>query len=146
MKKIIAREFLYFIGTILLLVLAYAYFFLYNVFQENKISKISNDLVILNNQYESFLSRPLKVKNPDITQEKLDDFASYIIQNPNESRERILELIIEFENDTTLLKALYDYAATTQAQKYKNKKEQNLKFPEFFIKTNLCSPFSINLN
>ena len=89
--------------------------------------------MILDNHYQSFLSRPLKVKNPEITQEKLDDFANFIIENPNVSQKYMYELIIELENDSILLKALYDYSATTQAKKYKYKKEQNLKFPEFFV-------------
>ena len=132
-KKIIAREFLYFLGSLLFLVVVYACFILYNVFQENKIAKFGNDLDILNKQYQIFLSRPLQVKNPNITQEKLDDLANFIIKNPNVTKKNIYDIIIEIENDSILLNAIYDYAATTQAHKYKNKKEQNLKFPEFFV-------------
>lgn len=132
-KKIIAREFLYFIGTFLLLALICCCFLICNVFQENRIIKIGNDLAPLNNQYQSFLSRPLKTKKTDITQEKLDDFANFLIENPNATQKYIYDIIIELENDSSLLNALADYAATTKAHKYKFRKEQNLKFPEFFI-------------
>lgn len=132
-KKIIAREFLFFIGAFLFLAITYGCLLLNNVYQERRIQNITNKLDELNIKHKSFLSRPLKVKNPEITQDKLDDFADFLIENPNTTQKFIYDIIIELENDSTLLKALYDYAAATEAQKYKHKKEQNLKFPEFFV-------------
>lgn len=132
-KKIIAREFLYFLGTLLFLAIIYGCFLIYNVYQENRIVKIGNDISLLNNQYHIFLSRPLKVKNKDITQDKLDDFANFITENPNATTKYVYELIPELNNDSMLLQSLADYAATTAAHKYKYKKEQNVKFPEFFV-------------
>jgi hypothetical protein len=132
-KKVIAREFLFFIGAILFVAMIYGCLILNNVYQERRQQSITNKLYELNIKYKNFLSRPLKVKNPDISQDKLDDFANFLIENPNATQKYIYDIIIELENDSTLLKALYDYAATTQAQKYKYKKEQNLKFPEFFV-------------
>jgi hypothetical protein len=132
-KKIIAREFLFIIGAILFLTMTYGCFLLNNIYQERQRDGITKKLTDLNINQKNFLSRPLKVKNPDITQDKLDDFANFLIENPNVTQEYIYDIIIELENDSTLLKALYDYAATSQAKKYKYKKEQNLKFPEFFV-------------
>jgi len=123
--KVIAREFLFFIGAILFLAMTYGCLLLNNLYQERLIENITNKLHELNIKHKSFLSRPLKVKNPDITQAKLDDFANFLIENPNAPKKYIYEIIIELENDSTLLKALYDYADATQAQKYKYKKDPN---------------------
>lgn len=132
-KKIIAREFLYFIGTFLVLAIVYGCFLIYNVYQENRIIEINNNIASINNQYQSFLSQPLKVKNKDITQEKLDGFAKVITTHPHPTTKYIYDLIPELNNDSMLLQSFADYAATTEAHKYKYKKEQNLKFPELFI-------------
>ena len=132
-KKIIAREFLYIMSIFLFLALVFMGFKSYNIYQKRKIAKINNDISLLKDQYQSFLSHPLKIKNNNITQEKLDSFANLINTIPNVTKKYIYDLIPVLNNDSILLQSLADYAATTQAHKYKYKKEQNLKFPEFFI-------------
>ena len=131
-KKIIAREFLYLLSSFLFVTIIYVCLIIYNIFQQNRIKQQKDDIVILNNQYQYFLSRPLKVKNNNITQEKLDRFADFYTRNLNVRADIIYDHIPELNHDSILLKGLADYAATTEANKYKYKKEQNLKFPEFF--------------
>ena len=123
-KKIIAREFLFLIGTILFLVITYGCLIINNIYQERQIQKITNKLLDINNQYQNFLSRPLKFKHPDITQEKLDDFANFLNEHPYVNQKTIYSTIIELDNDSILLNAPYDFAATTKAQKYKYKKNR----------------------
>ena len=115
LKKIIAKEFLYFISTALLVTIVFAGLKLYNIYQERKITQITNDLKLLNSNYKKFLSRPLKVKNEKITQEKLYNFVNYVITNPNATKKNIYDNITELNNDSLLLQALYDYGATSQA-------------------------------
>jgi Ca2+/Na+ antiporter len=131
--KKLAREFLYFLGSIIIIALIYCILFFYDYYLNSKIIKNDKDYTILKNQKNSFLARPLNVKNHELTQEKLDYFVNYILTNPNLSDEKAFEIIPELNNDTIILKALADYAATIESNKYLNKKELNLKFPELFV-------------
>lgn len=67
-----------------------------------------------------------------ISQQVLEDFTATITKNPNVSRQKILEAFPEFNNDSALLDAAYDYAETRRMNPYEDIQTINSKFPEFF--------------
>ena len=66
-----------------------------------------------------------------ITQQALNDFSSTIEAKPNLTEKELLQKFPEFNNDSKVLQAAYDYNATSKSGKYKNVDELNGKFPEF---------------
>lgn len=133
-KKIIAREFLYLLATLLLLALVYGCFLCYNVYQENKISKTSKEIALLDKQYKSFQARPLLYSaSIDNIQQTLYDFNTTFTAHPDYDEATLFGYFPEFGNDTGKLQAAYDYSATLKSGKYDNLVILNSKFPEFFI-------------
>lgn len=132
-KKIFAREFLILVSTILFLLLVYCALVIRNFYNTKKNVDIANRLYNTENQYQRFLMVPLEMKNKSISQDKLDDFSQFLTNNPTVTNDYIYKLIIELENDSTQLKALFDYSKNLRLKKFNHRKELNLNHPEFFI-------------
>ena len=133
MKKLIAREFLILISTIFLSLIIYGCILLYDLYQNYKSTNAQRKLDNVEKSFEAFMQIPLKNKNAFLTQDKLDEVVNYIIENEDAKRSYIDSVVPELFKDSILSVAFVDYVATTDSKKYRFKKEQNFKFPEFFV-------------
>jgi len=134
LKKIIAREFLFLLSASVLLGLIFIGLKIYNVSKEMKMESFRTETKLVENNYQKFLSQPLKTKNSILNQSclnKLNDF--YKANSEIESYNVIYKKFPELKSDSVLLIASFEYNATVNSGKYKSLKEVNLKFPEFFI-------------
>ena len=129
-KKIIAREFLFLLSILFLLTLVLFYFEIINAYHKIKID--SN--TALEKKYQSFLDRPLKLKDSIIDQVVLNEIVEfYGTKDEFTTRDIVYDKFPQLKNDSKLFNASRDYQATINSGKYKSLKEVNLKFPEFFI-------------
>jgi hypothetical protein len=133
-KKIIAREFLFILSIAFLLTLVFIGFKIYNASQKKKIESIRTQTLLLENNYQRFLSQPLKIKDSILNQSTLNKIIEfYKTNNEVKSYNVIYNKFPQLKNDSLLLNASFEYNATINSGKYKSLKEVNLKFPEFFI-------------
>jgi hypothetical protein len=109
-------------------------FKIYNSSQRTKIESIRTKTLLLENNYQRFLSQPLKIKDSILNQSTLNKIIEfYKTNNEVESYKVIYNKFPQLRNDSLLLNASFEYNATINSGKYKSLKEVNLKFPEFFI-------------
>lgn len=129
-KKIIAKEFLYLISTLLLIGFVYLGLILYNIYIERNINNIYNNISILNIKYQIFIDKPIKIKNSDILKKYV---ATANTRKYNSDWDLINSIFPELNNyDKNILQ---EYVATANNGKYGgNWNIVNSKFPEYFIK------------
>uniref|UniRef100_UPI00404943BC hypothetical protein n=1 Tax=Gelidibacter sp. TaxID=2018083 RepID=UPI00404943BC len=133
-KKIIAREFLFLLTTLVLIGLTFIGLKIYNASRERKIESIKTEAKLVENKYKSFLSQPLKTKDSTLNQSCLNRIIDFYKANKEVvNYNAIYKNFPELKSDSVLLNASFDYNATINSGKYKSLKEVNLKFPEFFI-------------
>lgn len=134
LKKIIAREFLYLLSTVVLVGLIYIGLIIYNVIIENTRDSFVREVELVEKEYQSFLSRPLKEKDESLNQSCLNRIIDFYRTNKYVlNHNDIYKKFPELKNDSVLLNATFDYYATINSGKYKSLKELNSLFPEFFI-------------
>jgi hypothetical protein len=133
-KKIIANEFLFLLSISFLLGLVFIGFKIYNVSQRMKIESMRAETLILEKNYQRFLSEPLKIKDSLLNQKILNKIIEFYKTNWQVmTYKSIYDKFPQLKNDSVLLNASLEYYVTMNSGKYKSLKEVNLKFPEFFI-------------
>jgi hypothetical protein len=133
LKKIIAREFLFFLSISSFIGIIFIGIKIYNSSRQARIESTEIELSSVQTNYQKFLSKPLKVKNNIINQTFLNRIVKFYELNNNVNKNLIYKRFPELNGDSVLLKATFDYLATIKSNKYNSLKEVNLKFPEFFI-------------
>lgn len=133
LKKIIAREFLFFLSISSFIGIIFIGIKIYNASRQARIESTEIELSSVQTNYQKFLSKPLKVKNNIINQTFLNRIVKFYELNNNVNKNLIYKRFPELNGDSVLLKATFDYLATIKSTKYNSLKEVNLKFPEFFI-------------
>lgn len=133
LKKIIAREFLFFLSISSFIGIIFIGIKIYNASRQARIESTEIELSSVQTNYQKFLSKPLKVKNNIINQTFLNRIVKFYELNNNVNKNLIYKRFPELNGDSVLLKATFDYLATIKSNKYNSLKEVNLKFPEFFI-------------
>lgn len=128
LKKIIAREFLFLLSTMLILLFVFIGFLLNNLNYERKIKDTNKDLSLIKFQYQKLIYKPIKIKNKDVL---LEYVATANNKKYNSDWNLINSKFPEFKDYDK--KVLMDYVATANAEKYNsNFNIINSKFPEFF--------------
>lgn len=134
LKKIIAREFLFLLSTSVIIGLVFIGLKIYNSSREKEIESFRTEAQFVENNYQRFLSQPLKAKDSTLNQSCLNRIIDFFKTNREvENYNVIYKKFPELKNDSLLLYASFDYNATINSGKYKSLKELNSKFPEFFI-------------
>jgi hypothetical protein len=134
-KKLIAREFLFLLGTIILTVSFYAILSFINISKINSLNEQKTELSKVKNEKTIFLSfPPLEPKYSKLNQKTLNNIIEFYHANPNIGDLKfIFKKYPELNNDTNLTKVTFEYYATINSDKYETINEVNLKFPEFFV-------------
>lgn len=128
LKKIIAKEFLFLLSTMLILLIVFIGFLLNNLNYERKIKGTNKDLSLIKFQYQKLIDKPIKIKNKDVL---LEYVATANNKKYNSDWNLINSKFPEFKDYDK--KVLMDYVATANAEKYNsNFNIINSKFPEFF--------------
>ncbi len=128
LKKIIAKEFLFLLSTMLILLFVFLGFLLNNLNYERKITDTNKELSLIKFQYQKLIDKPIKIKNKDVL---LEYVATANNKKYNSDWNLINSKFPEFKNYDK--KVLMDYVATANAEKYNsNFNIINSKFPEYF--------------
>jgi hypothetical protein len=130
LKKIIAREFLVLLGSILLIFLMLFARLGYRNYLDNKETSIKEEISSKTENLNTFLKNG--GKHPSITQQTLDNFIKIVTENELTDGE-IYKLFPVFNDSRDTLQAAFEYLNTYKSGKYKTIDEVNSKFPEFFL-------------
>jgi hypothetical protein len=125
-KKIIAREFLYFISTSIIISLIYLGLILYNHHYKNKIIDTLTEFKTTTLKHHDFINKPIPIKNSSLLKQYVDTANS----GKYETWDKINSKFPDFKDaDKGVLE---EYVATVNSKKYSNWNEINSKFPEYF--------------